>query len=179
MSTVAISTPIPKACIIGDSGIGKTSITLRWLGTYNEYNEYIPTYLDIQSVHVYTNETISICDVYPGGEYHCRLRPLYYKDCQLFIICFSVVDVQSMKSIKDLWIPEIKHYCKGVPYVICGTKIDLRGSNEYKYIVSEEEGYEFAKSNGSLQYFECSSKTTQNIDTMLIQIHQILKKKSE
>lgn len=41
-------------------------------------------------------------------------------------MCFSVVAPDSYDNIKAKWHPEITHYCPDTPFLLVGTKIDLR-----------------------------------------------------
>lgn len=55
------------------------------------------------------------------------------------------------------WIPEIKHYCPNTPYILVGTKTDLR--RKYKMTIPKEEGINFAKAVKAYTYVECSAKS--------------------
>ena len=39
---------------------------------------------------------------------------------------FSVDNLESYGNVKANWYPEIRHHCPGVPYILVGTKTDLR-----------------------------------------------------
>lgn len=56
-----------------------------------------------------------------------RLRPLSYPCTDVFLICYSVKSKESFDNVKVKWIPELRHHSPGVPVVLVGTKIDLRG----------------------------------------------------
>ena len=54
------------------------------------------------------------------------MRPLSYPQTDVFLICFSVISPSSFENIQNKWYPEIKHHAPGVPFILVGTKVDLR-----------------------------------------------------
>ena len=43
----------------------------------------------------------------------------------IFIVCFSLVNRQSLKAVIRKWVPEIRHHCKTAQILLVGTKLDL------------------------------------------------------
>lgn len=65
--------------------------------------EYIPTVFDTYAVtvHIYTERyTLTLFDT-AGQEEYDRLRPLSYPNTSIFLICYSVVNLDSFESIKE------------------------------------------------------------------------------
>jgi len=83
------------------------------------------------------------------------------------LVCFSVVSRSSFDNIPTTWLPEIHKHCPNVPFVLCGTKIDLLENPEFmkklnesgEKVVQTAEGEELAKKTGAFAYCECSGKT--------------------
>jgi Ras-related C3 botulinum toxin substrate 1 len=157
-----------KCTIIGDDDIGKTSILILF---YNNsfYEDDVPNYVDNFSSSITYNEkkvTLSLVDTI-GKEDYEKLRPLAYPGTKIFIICFSVVNPTSIENVKTKWIPEVKLHCPDVPFILCGTKTDLRDDpymikklyDNEKKPVSYYEGEELKKKIGAVFYNEVSSKT--------------------
>lgn len=61
-----------------------------------------------------------------GQEDYDRLRPLSYPQTDVFLVCYSVIAPNSFMNVKTKWYPEIKHYAPGVPFILVGTKVDLK-----------------------------------------------------
>lgn len=61
-----------------------------------------------------------------GQEDYDRLRPLSYPNTDIFLICYNVMSPSSFENVKTKWYPEIKHHAPGVPFILVGTKADLR-----------------------------------------------------
>lgn len=101
-----------------------------------------------------------------GQEDYDRLRPLSYPQTDVFLICLSTVSPASFENSLAKWIPEIRHHCPGVPYIIVGTKTDLRDDPTvlkqlYKQSLSpvqKIDGEAMAGDHGAT-YKECSALT--------------------
>ena len=61
-----------------------------------------------------------------GQEDYDRLRPLSYPQTDVFLLCFSITSPASLDNIRSKWHPEINHHAPGVPFLLVGTKMDLR-----------------------------------------------------
>lgn len=99
------------------------------------------------------------------------MRPLSYPHTSCFLLCFSISSPRSLVSIKERWIPEIRHYCPDAPILLCGTKVDLRHDNAIieklasmnMKPISKEQGEECAKDIGAIAYIETSSLQNFNL----------------
>ena len=65
-----------------------------------------------------------------GQEEYDRLRPLSYPGANIVLICFSVDEPVSLSNIPIKWVPEVRHYCPQLPYVLVACKTDLRNDPE-------------------------------------------------
>jgi len=68
---------------------------------------------------------------------------------------FSLVSPSSLENAKNKWLPEIRHHSPGTPALLVGTKLDLRGMEDFQSI-STEEGMRVAKQM-EVPYMECSA----------------------
>ncbi len=64
--------------------------------------------------------TLGLCDT-DGQEVYDRLRPLSYRQTDVFLVCFSVVTYSSYENVKEKWVPEILHHCPKTPFLLVGT----------------------------------------------------------
>ncbi|XP_052126669.1 cdc42 homolog isoform X2 [Frankliniella occidentalis] len=102
-----------------------------------------------------------------GQEDYERLRPLTYSETDVFLVCFSVVSPSSFLNITAKWVPEITKLCPKTPFLLVGTKIDLRQDtattknlDEKKLKpISFEQGEKLAKELKAVKYVECSALT--------------------
>jgi len=99
---------------------------------------------------------------------------LSYPDTHVFLVCFSVVGRSSFQNITQKWIPEIVQHCPGTPFILVGTKIDLRNDAETlqrlatqgSQPLNEMDGERMKNKIGALKYMECSALTGQGLKTV-------------
>ena len=122
-----------KVVVVGNGNVGKTSLLSRVCdGTFPE--EYIPTVFDNTTLrHV---ENIDGAEVTMDigfwdtaiQESYDRLRPLSYPNTDIFLMCFSVVNMDSIRDIGDRWNDEISHFLQytcAAKRILVGLKSDL------------------------------------------------------
>lgn len=82
----------------------------------------------------------------------------------MILICYSIDSSASLENVREKWAIEVKHHAPGVPFVLCGLKMDLRGEGKG---VSVEQGQEMCDEIGGALYMECSAKTNVGVDEVL------------
>lgn len=96
--------------------------------------------------------------------FYCLFFVLQHEDLSsiatsdIFIVCFSLVDDDSMYSVLNFWIPKIRAIAKHSPIILAGTQSDLRQGGQSGHIATAE-GRALAKSIGADTYVECSAKS--------------------
>jgi len=65
-------------------------------------------------------------------------------------------------------VPELEHHAAGVPFVLVGTKLDLRDDKAWCTDnaitpITTTQGEQLAKDVGAQAYIECSALTQQNL----------------
>eukprot|EP01120_Amphizonella_sp_Union-15-10_P006390 TRINITY_DN2038_c0_g1_i3.p1 TRINITY_DN2038_c0_g1~~TRINITY_DN2038_c0_g1_i3.p1 ORF type:complete len:194 (-),score=33.17 TRINITY_DN2038_c0_g1_i3:50-631(-) len=164
-----------KLVVVGDGAVGKTCLLIAYAN--NKFPEdYVPTVFDNYVVNISAGEQtieLGLWDT-AGQEEYDRLRPLSYANANIFLICFSVVNPVSYENISSKWYPELMHFCPEIPYLLVGTKTDLRNdqgtidklkASGSAPIVSAK-GDELAKKIKASKYMECSAKTEDNLKTV-------------
>jgi len=153
-----------KLVITGDGAVGKTCMLISY--TSNSFpSDYVPTVFENYSTTVMIDEkpvNLALWDT-AGQEQYDRLRPLSYPQTDVFLVCFAVSHKVSFNNVKSKWIPEIRHHCPNIPYILVGTKSDLRKNNTKDEMISEEEGVAMAKDVGAVIYLECSAITQEGL----------------
>ena len=130
--------------------------------------EYIPTVFDNYSASVMVDNrpiTLGLWDT-AGQEDYDRLRPLSYPQTDVFLICFALDGSTSFENVRNKWIPEIQHHAPGVPFILVGTKLDLRNDakagSEGKFI-SRAQGEGLREELKAFKYLECSARTQEGL----------------
>ena len=161
-----------KCVVVGDGAVGKTCLLISY--TTNAFpGEYIPTVFDNYSANVMVDGkpvNLGLWDT-AGQEDYDRLRPLSYPQTDVFLVCFSVISPSSYENVKSKWFPEITHHAPGVPFLLVGTKVDLRDDDEQvarlreKNLepISEARGNQMANQIGAKRYLECSALTQKGL----------------
>lgn len=84
----------------------------------------------IFTVEVKVNETpvqVTLCDT-AGQDSLDQLRQLSYPDCDVFLLCFSVIRPASFHAIKRKWAPTF--YKTKASLLLVGTQCDLRTNSQ-------------------------------------------------
>lgn len=147
-----------KLLVIGDAGVGKSAILLRFAdNTFSDsYINTIGVDFKIQNVEVNGERVkLQIWDT-AGQERFRTITSTYYRGTNGIIVVYDVTSAQSFQNVKK-WLLEISdNDCNSVPKVLVGNKTDLRRE------VPREEAEKFAKSK-KIKYFESSAKLDQGI----------------
>lgn len=163
-----------KAVVLGFNWVGKTTLLIRYKRKQLP-ESYTPTVVDTDPPEeiVINNKlwSMSVWDTF-GSEEHIRLRPLFFPESSVFLICFDVSSRERFEYAESQFVTEVKHHSPRVPIVLLGTKIDLRYDeivqqqlrDKNKSMVSEAEGHALAKKIGAVKYVECSAVSGQNVD---------------
>ncbi|KAK6182095.1 hypothetical protein SNE40_009857 [Patella caerulea] len=141
-----------KVTVVGDGAVGKSCLLISYT-TGSFPGEYVPTVFDNYSCSIMVDGkpfSVAFFDT-AGQEDYDRLRPLSYPQTDVFLICYSVENSNSLANITEKWLPEVNHYCPGVPVAMIACKTDLRGRGSH--CVTDEEGKKVAKELGVPIFF--------------------------
>jgi len=150
-----------KLLLIGDSGVGKSCMLLRFADdTYTEsYISTIGVDFKIRSVqHEGKTIKLQIWDT-AGQERFRTITSSYYRGAHGIIIVYDVTDKESFNNVKN-WVGEIDKYAAdGVNKLLVGNKCDLAS----KKVVSTDEAKELADSL-NMRLLETSAKNAHNVE---------------
>jgi len=158
---------VTKILFVGDSGVGKTSLFLRYTDGVAP-TDTIPNTVGVDmkhkvielptTRHKVERVKLQICDT-AGQERFGTLTSSLYRATQGVLICYDIADSETFGHI-GFWRAEIIKYApKDCLVCLVGLKADL----EIRRQVSEAEGKAMAES-WHVPFFEVSSKTNTNVD---------------
>ncbi|KAL2799690.1 ras-related protein ced-10 [Aspergillus keveii] len=160
-----------KCVIIGDSGVGKTSLLIT--RTTKVFPEDAPKLLELEKTTVTSagrEYTLHLWDT-TWEQGYTRLCSLWYPHTDVFLFCFSIESWDSMDRVRERWCPEILHLCPGVPFVLVGLKTDLRDdSDTMRELERRDLGPVKLENAANLAkdlmcpYVECSAKHGEGVD---------------
>ena len=174
-----------KCVVVGDSngwggtggGVGKTSLLISYttkkflgelvVGMMTSHDELVTVMIGGEPY------TLGLLDT-AGHEDWDRLRPHSYPLTDVFLVCFSVVSPSSFENVKEKWVPEITHHCQKTPFLLVGTKIDLRDdaatveklAENNQEPLSLDMGDSLAREVRAVKYVECSALTQQGLNNV-------------
>ena len=171
-----------KLVFVGETAVGKTSIIMTW--TQEKFPTlYEPTVFDTYNgTKNYKGAEIKlqIWDT-AGHEDLGRLRPIAYTNTDCFIVCFSLVDKNSLKQACTKWIAEVKATAKSCPCILVGTKMDLRDEREQegdpakmKDVVTHEELKQWASQYNFQGTVECSAKDKKGLNQVFLTAFKVV-----
>jgi small GTP-binding protein len=159
-----------KAVLLGESGVGKTSLVTRWVSGVFSMSA-TPTiganhqtkYIQLDSVKV----EMSIWDT-AGQEEFQSLTPLYARSAAVAVLC-TAIDLQRSFEKIDVWLDLLKQANEVLPpVVLVVNKIDL----EPRLIVRQEElTLEYGSRFAGL--FFVSALTNDGVDNMLHHVAEV------
>ncbi|KAH1230225.1 Ras-related protein RABC2a [Glycine max] len=130
-----------KVLLIGDSGVGKSSLLLSFISNSNSINDLSPTI---------------------GVDFKIKLFTVGGKRLKLTIwdTVYDVTRRETFTNLIDIWAKEVERYSTnhGSIKILVGNKVD----KDSERAVSKEEGMALAQQHRCL-FLECSAKTRENV----------------
>jgi small GTP-binding protein len=164
-----------KIILVGDSGVGKTSILKKFIN--NEFNEDIKCTINIDffsksikiDKNLYTN--LKIYDT-AGQEKYRALIKNYYQGTDGIILVFDLTNENSFNKLKS-WINEVSDNTEKAQIILVGNKADL-----IERKIDEETAENFAKQR-DMKYIETSAKEGTNILLLFEELALDINKKKQ
>ena len=122
------SKPIPcKIILVGDSGVGKTSIINRYLDHYKENITSTLTASYSSKLTIIKDYKINfqLWDT-AGQEQYRSMNSLFYKDAHICIMVYDITKENTFNNIKNYWYECVSNNgLEGVIFGVAGNKNDL------------------------------------------------------
>ena len=153
-----------KSIVVGDGGVGKTALTLRFSkGFFQEkYKMTIGVDFHVKTIDIQTDNGVvktklQIWDT-GGQERFSSIRPMYYRGALGALLIFDLTSISSFEHLPQ-WIEEVRANAnEEIPLLLVGNKDDLIDQR----MVALEEINEFTE-EFTLYYMETSAKTGDNV----------------
>ncbi|CAD8058999.1 unnamed protein product [Paramecium primaurelia] len=154
-----------KVVLLGDSGVGKSSLLYRFVE--NDFQEKGQPTLGaaFQSKTILIDGKALKFQIWDtaGQEKYKAILPLYYRDAKVALLVYDVNDKQSFEGVKE-WFKQLQEQGPlDQIRVIIGNKCDLEQN------VSDENGKELAKQYNAI-YFKTSCKDNIGVQETFVQV---------
>jgi len=156
-----------KLLLIGNSGVGKSNILLRFADEI--YKEDLDATIGVD----FKICTSTICDSRikmqiwdtAGQERFRTITASYYRGSHGIIVAYDITDRTSFEHVR-MWMQEIEKYVKAdVTRLLVGNKCDLAS----KRCVTYDEGKDFADDLG-VGFVEASARDGRNVDEAFVSL---------
>eukprot|EP01126_Amoeba_proteus_P037080 TRINITY_DN3800_c0_g1_i1.p1 TRINITY_DN3800_c0_g1~~TRINITY_DN3800_c0_g1_i1.p1 ORF type:complete len:213 (+),score=30.27 TRINITY_DN3800_c0_g1_i1:46-684(+) len=167
-------TPFLKVVVLGDSGVGKTSLMNQYV--HHRFNQqYKATigsdFLTREVVVDGIRVQLQIWDT-AGQERFQSLGVAFYRGCDCCILVFDVNDVRTFQHL-DRWKLEFISQARPknpetFPFVVLANKIDSESR-----VVSEKQAKEWCGSKGNLPLIQTSAKNASNVEEAFLLVTRL------
>ncbi|GAB5032545.1 rab gtpase [Nannochloropsis oceanica] len=161
-----------KLLMIGDSGVGKTCLLLRYAN-----DSFSPTFITTIGIDFKIKNLeldgkrikLQIWDT-AGQERFRTITTSYFRGAQGILLVYDVTDRRSFESIRN-WVGQIQQHADvHVNKILIGNKCDMTPLR----VVTTEEGQSLANDFG-IQFFETSAKNDVNVEKSFVTIAREVK----
>jgi len=152
-----------KLCLLGDSGVGKTSMFFRWTDNTFTENYFCTIGIDFKIKIVNVRDKIAKIQLWDtaGQERFRTISGAYFRGAAGIVIVYDITNQESFDNVSS-WIDQIYSHATPQLYqhkILVGNKTDL----EDKRVISFKQGLELAESYG-MKFIEVSAKNGSNIE---------------
>lgn len=151
---------IYKICVVGDGGVGKTSMVLRYTDdTFKENymmtigSNFATKSVDLPEFPQY-NIKLQIWDL-AGQKHFSFVRPPFYRGASGIVYVFDLTRRSSFTNLLE-WKTEVEKVVTGRPSILVGNKLDL--ADEGHREIALQDGESLKKELQALSYYETSAK---------------------
>jgi Ras-related protein Rab-6A len=164
-----------KCVILGDSGIGKTSIIKKYnSSSVSAHNESTLGAIYWELFYKYDEEKnirINFWDT-AGQERYNSLIPMYVRECDIILLTFDLTNYDSFKNLSK-WYKFVLNNYDNPKIIIIGNKVDLKSH----CIVSDKDINNFIKDSfvNKPKFFKTSAVENINIKNLFEHIFDLTK----
>lgn len=156
-----------KVIILGDSGVGKTSLMNQYVNKKFSVSYKATIGADFLTKEVLVDDRLVTMQIWDtaGQERFQSLGVAFYRGADCCVLVYDVNNAKSFDTL-DSWRDEFliqasPRDADAFPFVVIGNKIDVE---ENKRMISQKRAMSFCQSKGGIPYFETSAKEAINVE---------------
>ncbi len=145
-----------KVVLLGASGVGKSSIALRYIrNVFFDYSESTIGAAFLSAPVSYEDREISL-DIWDtaGQERYSSLAPMYYRGASAAVVVYDITSAKSLNQAKR-WVREVQGAIGDCAIVLVGNKLDLESLRE----IPTQDAASYAEER-ALEHIEVSAKSS-------------------
>ncbi|BES98123.1 unnamed protein product [Nesidiocoris tenuis] len=154
-----------KVIILGDSGVGKTSLMNQYVNKKFSYQYKATIGADFLTKEVMVDDRVVTMQIWDtaGQERFQSLGVAFYRGADCCVLVFDVAAPNTFKSL-DSWRDEfLIQACprdpENFPFVVLGNKVDLENR-----AVSVKRAQQWCQAKNNIPYYETSAKEAINVE---------------
>lgn len=165
---------IMKLLLVGDSGVGKSCLLLRFVE--DKFNPSFITTIGID-FKIRTIESkgkkvkLQVWDT-AGQERFRTITTAYYRGAMGIVLIYDVTDARTFENVENWFETVTQHANEDAQIFLVGNKCD----DEENRQVSREQGQQLATRLG-LSFLEASAKTNENVDAIFYELAAFIQDK--
>jgi small GTP-binding protein len=166
---------LKKIVLLGDGAVGKTSLVARYV--VNKFDDkYITTIgtkvsrKDIQIIrpNLIINLRMMIWDILGQKEYS-KIRSASLSGAQGVILVADLSRPETVKSLSEFWLKEVRTVCGNIPTVMVGNKLDIADKAAMASTLLETNGQKLGYPT-----ILCSARTGTNVEAIFTTLGEML-----
>jgi Ras-related protein Rab-7A len=157
-----------KVIILGDSGVGKTSLMNKFVNDKFSKQYKATIGADFLTKEILIDDKLVTMQIWDtaGQERFQSLGVAFYRGADSCILVYDITDQKSFDSL-DLWMDEFIAQAaprnpKDFPFVVLGNKSDLAKT---KRQVADAKARSWCKNKNDIPFFETSAKDNINVES--------------
>jgi Ras-related protein Rab-11A len=167
-----------KIVLIGESGVGKTSLISQLMDPSFQHDQQSTTggTFSTKTVVCDNNRTLKL-EIWDtaGQERYRSLTTMFYKDANAAVLVYDITRKDSFEQLKEYWTKQVKENSPSDTILaICGNKSDLVEKED----VNEGTARQFAQSLGAI-FVSTSAKSIEQVNNLFIQLVKLYTKCNE
>ncbi len=158
-----------KMILLGNCGVGKTSIISRYIKDEFNADEMTSTGANYATKRININSKEYILNLWDtaGQERYNSVTKMFIQNANIVLLCYSITDKKSFKNL-NYWLKMANDIIGENNYAlgIAGNKADLFLEEEVK----ESEGIQFAKEHNGLFKLVSAKESREGIDDYFVEL---------
>lgn len=171
MSGIKKGDYVLKLAVLGDAGVGKTSLVNQFVEERfkEDYKATMGVNLIMKTIkleQINSNARLILWDI-AGQEQYEKTRGAFYEGCAGALLVYDITRYSSFENIEYKWLTDYKKHVEKVgSYILIGNKNDL----EDQRYVFKDDANKMVERIKAIEFVETSAKTGKNVEKAFLNL---------